>query len=450
METDKRDYVGVDPDSKGYEMFGYREGRAEGYSQYFKSSFEGMQQAMKWLSKLNQPVIGIEGIHGRSRELERWLQKEGLNYYSIPPFRIDKYRQAAIGQNKNNRNDAASVALFVESMHRQDKLNDFEPKKETDYELRKLTRLCIIKSQEETAVKNRFWKVINEASTDLYLYLCGDTEEDGETRLDKICILNLLYNQPDLSRWKELKNYEWYEAFGRYNFKSREKILQGLKKASMNITRLEPSTILVLTQMAEDIIRLKRHQQALKQELVKLTKDNAAVKYLEGWHGIGNYSASCLIAEILDIRRFRNDDALACYSGLGRREHKTGVKEDMRRNYCFNRYLKSVMINSAMLYVKWNKESAFAYYYKHLLKKGMKKIEARKRVGRAFLRKVYRELKMLNIDKNEKDGMAKTGSRPNGQIVHKSNIPPSRNQNNIIAAKSQIENKVECLDKMLC
>jgi transposase len=435
METDKRDYVGVDPDSKGYEMFVYQEGRAEGYSQYFKSSFEGMQQAMKWLSKLNQPVIGIEGLHGRSRELERWLQKEGLNYYSVPPFRIDKYRQAAIGQNKNNRNDAAAVALFVESMYRQDKLNDFEPKKETDYELRKLTRLCIIKSQEETAVKNRFWKVINEASTDLYLYLCGDTEEEDETRLDKICILNLFYNQPDLSRWKELKNHEWYEAFGKYSFKNREKLLQGLKKVAMNITRQEPSTILVISQMAEDILRLKRHQQALKKALVNLTKDNVSVKYLESWHGIGNYSASCLTAEILDIRRFRNDDALACYSGLGKREHKTGVKEDMRKNLFFNRYLKNVMINSAMLYVKWNKESGFAYYYKYLLKKGMKKIEARKRVGRAFLRKVFRELKTLCIDRIEKDGMAKTGSRPNGQIVHKSNIPPSRNQNNIIVAK---------------
>jgi transposase len=437
VEIFDRDYVGVDPDSKGYEVYFCREKR----SQYFKSSTEGMEEAIQCFSKLNQPVIGIEGLHGNSLELERWLQKENMEYYSIPPYNVDKYRQAAIGQNKNNIKDAEAVALFTENMHRQGKLDIYKPKDETNYELRKLTRLCIIKSQDETSIKNRLWKIINEASTDLYLYLSGET--DNETRLDKIFMLNLLNCQPDLSKWKELKNQEWYDSFGGYNFKNREKLLGDLKKIALKVKRQERSTVIIISQMAEDILRLKRHQEALKKELTNLTKNNDAVKFLESWKGIGNYSASCLIAEILNIRRFRNDDALASYAGLGRREHKTGNNETMRKNLCFNRYLKNVMINSAMLYVKWNKESGFAYYYRHLLKKGMKKIEARKRVGRAFLRKVFRELKCLQgFDNLEKDGMAKRARGPMDKLSI-SNIPPSRQKNKIIAVKSQFENKIE-------
>ena len=51
-------------------------------------------------------------------------------------------------------------------------------------------------------------------------------------------------------------------------------------------------------------------------------------------------TASSLVAEIIDIRRFIKDDNLASYAGLTKKEYSTGKNEAMRYNSNFNRRLK--------------------------------------------------------------------------------------------------------------
>ena len=60
-----------------------------------------------------------------------------------------------------------------------------------------------------------------------------------------------------------------------------------------------------------------------------------------------------LTAEIIDIRRFANDDRLASYSGLGRSEYSTGDRSKMVTNPQFNRRLKDIFMISARNFVRY-------------------------------------------------------------------------------------------------
>ena len=80
----------------------------------------------------------------------------------------------------------------------------------------------------------------------------------------------------------------------------------------------------------------KEELHSIEGMLEKLTAKNAAVQELRQMRGIATNTASKMIAEIIDIRRFAREDSLACYSGLGLQEYSTGQTTSMISLELFN------------------------------------------------------------------------------------------------------------------
>jgi hypothetical protein len=131
--------------------------------------------------------------------------------------------------------------------------------------------------------------------------------------------------------------------------------------------------------------------------LDELTAGNAAVQALRQMKGIGTITAATMIAEIIDIRRFAREDSLACYCGLGMREHSTGQKTNMVPTELFNHRLKKAFMKAARNVVFYNPDSHIAGYDRNLVKAGMSPLEAMKRVARALVRVIYRKLSALLV-----------------------------------------------------
>ena len=108
---------------------------------------------------------------------------------------------------------------------------------------------------------------------------------------------------------------------------------------------------------------------------------------------MGILTASSIVAEIIDINRFSNDDKLASYTGLGRTENKTGTNEHTKRSISYNRYLKDAIITGAVHHLMKNKESGYTKYYRQKINQGHSTFYARKALARALLRRIYRILK---------------------------------------------------------
>jgi hypothetical protein len=256
--------------------------------------------------------------------------------------------------------------------------------------------------------------------------------------LDSQGILGLFIQKPKAWEWKDLSEEEFLRAMGG-NCKGRQALIQELRKVGSCVKSYPASTALLIQSSARLIAQFKRDQSEMVKMMDEMTKDSLPVQTLEETRGIATVTASTLIAEIIDIRRFPSEGNLVSYSGFGMKEYTTGDITRMVRTQSFNRHLKDAFMTAARNFVIFNPDSHLTGYHRNLVKRGMDPLEATKRVARALVRVIYRKLTSLpeankggladnkeNLQEGESD-MA-SGFTRSGQS-HTSNMPLSSPQN---------------------
>jgi transposase len=81
-----------------------------------------------------------------------------------------------LGENKDNERDAEAVARFALALQAQGRLERFRRVWEPNVELQLLARRHESVGKQMTAETNRLWKLLRQASPDLYLALGGKLE----------------------------------------------------------------------------------------------------------------------------------------------------------------------------------------------------------------------------------------------------------------------------------
>jgi hypothetical protein len=296
------------------------------------------------------------------------------------------------------------------------------------------------------------WKLLRYASSDLYLALGGKNPEVecDPNALKNQGILNLLSSTPDVGQWKSLSDEQILEAMGGREYRGRRALIEELRKVMDSFQPLSQSMSLLLRTSAQGVLRLKEEQREIERTLETLTAENAAVQALCAMRGIATNTATKMIAEIVDIRRFAREDSLASYSGLGMREYSTGQTTNMIHSELYNHRLKDSFMTAAKNVVHYNPDSHIAGYYRNLVKAGMPELEAVKRVARALVRVIYRKLSALTAQTSKaqvpnseehqekgEGGMA-SGLTRSGRS-HMSNTPPSSPTINRAKAASQVK-----------
>ncbi|MCK4803768.1 MAG: IS110 family transposase [Spirochaetes bacterium] len=443
-----RDAIGIDPDSKGCQCALVKLGECQAQQRGYPATEEGMEGFIRWVKGKEDVIVAIEGSNGQSKPIEKALRYAEIVFYSFKPSDVGKFRKVVLGQNKNNKKDAESTARYAMALEAQGKLDKCKRVWSPDEDLQGLTRSYSQKTTESTRSINRLWKLLREASADLYLALGGEHPDIDITEniLQNEGIMALLVEKPDIFEWKTLSETDFLSVMGNFNYKGRKKLIEELQKVSRSFRPVSPAISLMIKNTTEQILLLKRQLKEIKKMIEKQTKDNKAVKTLEQHRGIGTMTAATLYAEIIDIRRFVKDDNLASYSGLCKREYKTGKNEKEIPNYFFNRRLKNVFMTAARNYVLFNPGSHLAGYYRNNVKGGMKKTDARKRVARALVRVFFKELYSLveqdnNSDKIEDKKMGKENDMANG-------LSRSDKYHSNISFPSPIKNNTEGREKV--
>jgi len=430
-----RDAVGIDPDSKGFICATVRLSGAPVTTKGYMVTESDLKAFLRWVKDQGDIIVAIEGANGFSRPLEKALREAGVIFYSFKPADTNTFRKAVLGQNKDNRKDAESVARYAMALEAQGKLERYRRVWFADAELQLLTRFYERKSQAMTAETNRLWKLLRLACPDLYLALGGGHPEVelSENILKSQGILTLFSEKPQLGEWKLLTEKQLLEAMGGGKYKGREKLIQQLRILAPSLPPVSAAMALLIRSSAQQIQRLKAEQAEITKMLEELTRQNAAVQVLKQIRGIATRTAASMIAEIIDIRRFPREDSLACYSGLGMAEHSTGDSFRMVPTRMFNHRLKDAFMTAARNFVLYNPQSHLAGYHRNLVKRRMSSMEATKRVARALVRVIYRTLITLVAQQSdtpeadrtkEGEGEMASGLSRSDQS-HKSNISPS-------------------------
>lgn len=399
-----RNAIGIDPDSRGFQCAKVKLGEAHAQQKSYLATEDEMENFIDWVRKQDDGIVAIEGSNGLSSPIEKALRAADIVFYSFKASDVAKFRSVVLGQNKNNNKDAEATARYAMALETQEKLENWKRVWQPDEQLQGLTRLYALKTKEVTREVNRLWKHLRAASVDLYLALGGQHPdiEISENILQQQAIISILSKKPDIYEWATLSPADFMAAMGGRNNKGREKLIAQLQKVSKSFRPVSPAITMMIKNGATQIILTKQHLREINKMVVKLTDDDKAVQALAQHSGIGIMTAAAIESEIIDVRRFVKDDNLASYSGLGKKQYNTGDNEKEISNQFYNRRLKDAFMTAARNYVIFNPDSHLAGYHKNLVKNGMKRTEARKRVARALVRKFYRQLSNIieleNID----------------------------------------------------
>jgi len=432
-----RNAIGIDPDSKGFVCAHVKLSEEKANTRGYMATDSDLRNFLRWVKAEGDPIVAIEGSNGLSKPIEEALRKEGIIFYSFKPSDTDKFRKVVVGQNKNNQKDAESVARYAMALEAQGKLERHRRVWFPDQELQLLTRSYERKSEAMTAEVNRLWKLLRLASPDLYLALGGNNPEVelSENILKTQGILTLLGEKPDIGQWKTLSEEQLLQAMGGGNYKGRGKLIQELRKLAGSLQPVSLALALLIRSSAQQIQWFKREQSEITRMLEVLTRDTLAVQVLKEMRGIGTITATTMIAEIIDIRRFVREDNLASYSGFGRREHSTGESTRMVSTRSFNHRLKDIFMTAARNYVLYNPDSHLAGYYRNLVKAGMDPMEATKRVARALVRVIFRTLSSL-VEKAEGEQLSEQNRKAGESDMASGSLRSDRSHESNISLSS--------------
>jgi hypothetical protein len=433
----KRKAIGIDPDSQKIVcvMVDSSDPQFKRNRTFFLTD-QGVKDFITWVKK-EDAMISLEGLNGQSRPIEDALRKNNIVFYSFKPSDVASFRKVVLGSNKNNKRDAESVARFTIALDSQGKLDNYKRFWFPDAGLQNLTRECQRLSKKITVEISSLWKAIKAVSSDLYLFL-GGSHPDSEMKsniLNQKGILNLLSSIPNVSEWKKLSTEDLLSSMGGQRYKNREKVITELKKIVSNVNDVSLADTLVIKNIVNRLLLDKTQKQDVEKMIKQITVENESVKTLLGLKGIGVVTASIIVAETVDIRRFVNDDRYASYSGFGMNQKSTGDESKLQRlvhTRKFNHRLKNAYMSAAKTIVFHNPELHIAGYFRSLRKKGLSIIEARKRVARALVRDFYKLLKAINpievleildIEQNSRKSMASDQDRSGIPTI--SNMPLS-------------------------
>lgn len=156
---------------------------------------------------------------------------------------------------------------------------------------------------------------------------------------------------------------------GKNRFKNPEEVAQYLQQLARSSYRLNKAMVDPVNISLASILSVINHMESevrkLDKEIAKLMK--GIPQTLVSVKGIGDVLAAGIIAEIGDIKRFDNHNALAKYAGLVWNQHQSGEfeAEDTKRVLTGNKYLRYYLVQAANCVRKHDTEYKSFYQKKY-------------------------------------------------------------------------------------
>jgi len=390
------DAIGIDPDSKGCVACLVRRNGSPFQIKNFPLSSNGREALVEFITSVPDVLVGIEGRRGQSSPVELFLEEKGIAYHTIPALNVSSYRSAMVGQQKSNRDDARAVAEFLLDIEAKGRLGEYARHDKPDEDMRVLARERLRLGQEMTEYENRLWKLVKESAHDLYLALTGSgDEETSKTSMASRRLLHLFIAMPDITRWSSLDDEELLTLSGGKKITGWDNFIKTIRTPLGRDFPLGLGQQIVIRNTAQSLLQMLDQKSQLDAALEDTVNARPIAKDIrEHYAGIGSFTAALLVEEIITVDRFANDDRLASYAGLTKRSYSTGSNLNQRKATSCNKRLKTAFITFAKGYLRCNKGSHLAHYHQHLLKRGMSRMEALKRIARALARDLYRYMRV--------------------------------------------------------
>lgn len=335
-------------------------------------------------------VFGLEDVGGYGRALAKYLVDHEQVVKEVNPALSFLERKSQVMIQKNDSWDAECVARILVNKFNQ--LPDAKPN-DLFWSIQQLVsgRNALVKAQ--SALKNQLHIQLNHHYPSYKKFF---SELDGKTAL-------AFWQQYPSPSCLEGTNIKRLTAFlldvsnNTCSVKKASEILKLVKEDGHTMKEYQETRDFLVRSIVRDIEFKKTEMKYIERELKQLVK---LLDYqLETMPGIELVTASALIAEIGDVRRFPNANKLARFAGIAPVYFGSGGKGKTHKSKQGNRALHAVFYNLAVQQVQVAKGSkmprnpVFHTYYQKKLKEGKTKGQALVCIMRRLVNIVYGMMK---------------------------------------------------------
>ncbi|EEM37665.1 Transposase [Bacillus thuringiensis serovar sotto str. T04001] len=335
-------------------------------------------------------VFGLEDVGGYGRALAKYLVDHEQVVKEVNPALSFLERKSQVMIQKNDSWDAECVARILIN-----KLNQLPDAKPNDlfWSIQQLVsrRNALVKAQ--SALKNQLHIQLNHHYPSYKKFF---SELDGKTAL-------AFWQQYPSPSCLEGANIKQLTAFlldvsnNTCSVKKASDILKLVKEDGHTMKEYQETRDFLVRSIVRDIEFKKTEMKYIERELKQLV--NLLDYQLETMPGIELVTASALIAEIGDVRRFSNANKLARFAGIAPVYFGSGGKGKTHKSKQGNRALHALFYNLAVQQVQVAKGSkmprnpVFHAYYQKKLKEGKTKGQALVCIMRRLVNIVYGMMK---------------------------------------------------------
>ncbi|WP_242784929.1 IS110 family transposase [Bacillus cereus] len=335
-------------------------------------------------------VFGLEDVGGYGRALAKYLVDHEQVVKEVNPALSFLERKSHVTTQKSDSWDAECVARILIN-----KLNQLPDAKPNDlfWSIQQLVsrRNALVKAQ--SALKNQLHIQLNHHYPSYKKFF---SELDGKTAL-------AFWQQYPSPFCLEGANIKQLTAFlldvsnNTCSVKKASDILKLVKEDGQTMKEYQETRDFLVRSIVRDIEFKKKEMKYIERELKRLV--NLLDYQLETMPGIELVTASALIAEIGDVRRFPNANKLARFAGIAPVYFGSGGKGKTNKSKQGNRALHALFYNLAVQQVQVAKGSklprnpVFHAYYQKKLKEGKTKGQALVCIMRRLVNIVYGMMK---------------------------------------------------------
>ncbi|KOO46725.1 IS110 family RNA-guided transposase [Viridibacillus arvi] len=297
----------------------YRQCEFEGEISHSKSSFETLNERLRFLTKQDGQALEIvfEATGAYSASLERFFQTEGYTYHRINPLEAN-LQMASMRRQKTDKSDAHELAKSHFRIKRSATYS------QDDYykQMRALTRYYDEIDTEINHLFNRMHAILQLSFPEL--------ERLFTTRSALFLNIVQLYPHPDevvacsktVIRNRLKANTKKNLSLARAEQKGIA-LLEAAKDSYPAISK-EDVRCEQVRDYAKRIADLKEKKENLVKQMVELSRNRKEYQILISFPGIGEATAVRLIGELGDIHRFKNHKQLNAYVGIDIMRYQSG------------------------------------------------------------------------------------------------------------------------------
>ena len=278
----------------------------------------GFTRLLDDLKTVQKPEIIFEARGVYSRRLKAFLEKNGYAYTQLNPLEAKKQLDS-LRVRKTDKIDAETLAISQFVLNRKPTYIQ----EEVYQELRDLSRFYQNLTEDIVRTKNRLHKILQVTFPEMENILSTPTREQ---------YWNLVMTFPYKDFVLELSKDELLEGIRQSTSKriSDKRVaylaqkLAALANQSYCAVKKNSPILEKVRYYAKELLRLSEQRQAVLEQMVELAQPLPEYEILLSIPGIAETTATSMIGELRDIRRFQSANQINAFIGIDLRHYESG------------------------------------------------------------------------------------------------------------------------------